>query len=556
MLKALSLFWLIVSPHLAPQKSRLMWVIVFASAATLGVLEAQWILKSAVDIDIAQSNVSAFFTNLMKALAVFFLSFVFWGLQQRLAVIVTEEIFSEIKGKLLAQLFLQPRILFDRISDSDITLRVNVNLRDAAAIFRDDIIAGFVDLLIVIGLVIGALFIHWQGGLSLMFAIFVYGAIVGLSEAPLRKSADNSANARSKQNKLLLDLLGARRDIKLFNVFHTSKVNFTRAVQEVSVAQSHQGVLSSIVRSVAGFVGAISTLIVVAVYGALIIDKDPSMTIGLLVALLGICAVLMKTLTSVLIKVDRIVMSAASLSRVIELLVLPSNQQTSATLIDVETPDIPDLPSIAFVNVGYRGSQGAEPIANLSFHIEAGDRVAIVGNSGSGKSLLLDLLMRMRQPSSGQIFYSGINIEQIPLDLYYSAFGFVGQSSHIMRVTVRQFLAQGWPGQREVDFWRVLELVQLASLVKSMPNELDTTLGFSFWQLTTSQLQRLSIARALIRDPQVLILDDISLGIDQPAELAFMRSLLDDSNAMRTVICTTASPEVAALFDRVITLAG
>jgi ABC-type bacteriocin/lantibiotic exporter with double-glycine peptidase domain len=214
---------------------------------------------------------------------------------------------------------------------------------------------------------------------------------------------------------------------------------------------------------------------------------------------------------------------------------------------------IPDEPTIEFIDVTYALPGKSEILREFSLKINPGDKIAILGASGSGKSLLFDMLMRLREPSQGKILFSGINIKNIDHALYYSAFGFAGQNSHLMRVSLRGFLQQGWPDQRDEDIWHVLYIVGLADLIKSLPLKLDTLMGLDSWQFAAGDRQRLTLARALIRDPQVLLLDEFTAVLDAQTEAALIRNVLDISTK-RTVICATHSSAVAYFFDKKVIL--
>ena len=230
-----------------------------------------------------------------------------------------------------------------------------------------------------------------------------------------------------------------------------------------------------------------------------------------------------------------------------------ADTKLQSTLHSTSEAAIPDTATIEFVNVSYNWPERLVVIKDFSLCIKPGDKVAIVGASGSGKSLLLDLLMRLREPSKGQILFSGINIQQIDHALYYSAFGFVGQNSHLMRVSLRDFLQQGWPDQTDDDLWRILQVVELTAVVQSLPAQLNTFIGPDGWQLAAVDRQRLTLARALIRDPDVLILDEFTAMLETRTEAALVRKVLEAS-PRRTVICTTNSPSVADYFDKKVIL--
>jgi ATP-binding cassette subfamily B protein len=247
-------------------------------------------------------------------------------------------------------------------------------------------------------------------------------------------------------------------------------------------------------------------------------------------------------------RLGRLAVVEPSLRYFIDLMKLDSSTLPART----ETA-IPDAATIEFVGVSYAWSNGTAALRDFSLRTSPGDKLAIVGASGSGKSLLLDLLMRLREPTRGRILFSGIDIAGINHALYYSAFGFVGQNSHLMRVSVRDFLQQGWPDQTDNDLWRILEVVDLAAVVRGLPEALNTLIGPNGWQFPAGDRQRLTLARALIRDPEVLLLDEFTIMLDSETEADLIRRVLKAS-PRRTVICTTHSTTVAAFFDKQVVL--
>ena len=568
MLNSLYLLWQLVRPHLALQRRLLLLALFMTVLATATGLLAPWMLKRIIDTDLPAGDMQMFVISVLKAGAAYLVAYSLWASQQAVAALATERIFLAVKNQLLEQLLDQPRCFFDRLPDAEIAMRLNSNLRDASVTFRDDVIAGIVEILATLGLLGAVLATHWQTGLFLTLALSVYVLLIALVDKPLRSQAWKARDARSAQNALFLDVLAASRDIRIFNLSRKVQDKFSQLTLHVAGEQIILARFSAVLRNGFGLIGALLTLGLIAVSGKLIIEKDYGMSIGLLIALLAIVLILVTTLNQLMLRMGRLIEAEPSLRRVVDLMQSPQLQTNRAVLPPLATvkikaladkslalSDIPDTATIDFKDVSYGRSDGPLVLKNFSLQIAAGEKVAIMGSSGSGKSSLLDLLMRLREPSSGSILYSGIDIRQIAPDLYYSAFGFVGQNSHIMRLSLREFLMQGWPGQIDADLWRVLRLVHMRAAVEALPLQLDTLIGTGEWGFASGQHQRLMVARALVRDPQVLILDEFTSTLDAATEAALVTDVLRECPG-RTVICTTFSPLVAGLFDRVVVLPG
>jgi ABC-type bacteriocin/lantibiotic exporter with double-glycine peptidase domain len=471
-------------------------------------------------------------------------AYALWALQQIVAAKACERLFMDVKTHMLEQLLAHPRNRFDGLSDADIALELNTTVKSASSMFRDDIMAGIVEMLAIVSLLVAATVMHWQAGLFLSLAIVAYVGVLAAIDKPLRAMAAMIGRTTTQQNTAFMDTLAAARDIKVFNLASSMLARYAVTLGRLAKIQFKLVSFEAVLRSCFGLLSVLLTLALTGFLGALIIFKDPAMSIGLLLTLLTISALIVATVNKILMRLGRLAVIEPSLRYFIDMMKLRLPALPAS--MDGE---IPDVATIEFINVSYVWPNGAAALSDFSLRTEAGDKVAIVGASGSGKSLLLDLLMRLREPTQGQILFSGIAIAQIQQALYYSAFGFVGQNSHFMRVSLRDFLQQGWPDQTDEDLWRILHVVELATVVRGLPEQLDTMIGPDGWQFAAGDRQRLTLARALIRDPEVLLLDEFTNMLDSETEAALIRKVIEAS-PKRTIICTTHSSAVADFFNR------
>ncbi len=176
------------------------------------------------------------------------------------------------------------------------------------------------------------------------------------------------------------------------------------------------------------------------------------------------------------------------------------------------------------VHFAYRSSP-TEVLKGLSIHVPAGETHAIVGATGAGKSTVVKLMLRLYEPASGTITLDGIPIEELTLRSLRAATGFVAQDVFLFHGTVRENLAYGRPDATDEEIMRAAEQAEAADFIRAMPAGLDTVVGERGQRLSGGQRQRLTIGRAILADPAVLILDEATSAVDNETEAAIQRSL-------------------------------
>lgn len=167
-----------------------------------------------------------------------------------------------------------------------------------------------------------------------------------------------------------------------------------------------------------------------------------------------------------------------------------------------------------------------EPVLeNLSLHIPAGKTIAIVGSTGSGKSTIVKLLLRLYEINSGEITIDGINIQDIVLYDLRRAIGLVSQDVFLFHGSVRENIAYGSPSAIEKDVMEAAKIAEAHEFIMELPQGYDTIVGERGQKLSGGQRQRLSIARAILKNPPILVLDEATSAVDNETEAAIARSL-------------------------------
>lgn len=192
--------------------------------------------------------------------------------------------------------------------------------------------------------------------------------------------------------------------------------------------------------------------------------------------------------------------------------------------------------SLKFDNVSFKYETGNKPaLKNINLEIYKGKTIALVGKSGAGKSTFVDLVLRFFDPTNGKILLDEENIKNINIDSLRSQIGFVTQETILFNDTIRNNICYGKPGATIEDIKKAAELANAFEFIETLPNKFDTQIGEKGTMLSGGQRQRVSIARAILKNPEILILDEATSSLDSESEAKVQKAvdyLIND----RTVI--------------------
>jgi ATP-binding cassette subfamily B protein len=277
---------------------------------------------------------------------------------------------------------------------------------------------------------------------------------------------------------------------------------------------------------------SLSFIAMLWVGGVMVIRK--AMTVGQLVTFIGYVGMITWPMMAVGYLVNLLQRGLAAAERVEKIFKTPVDVlDTAAT--DFSISDISG--SIEFDNVSFTYPGTDEVILpNLSLSIESGKKLAIIGATGSGKSTLVHLLPRLLEPTSGAIKIGGHDIQKIPLTLLRQSIGFVQQESFLFSDTLAENISFGLPDATDSSIITAAETSQLQLDVDQFPNGLETIIGERGITLSGGQKQRAAIARAVIKNPKILILDDSLSAVDTYTEEEILNRIRPIMKERTTII--------------------
>ncbi|MDH5766984.1 MAG: ABC transporter ATP-binding protein/permease, partial [Gammaproteobacteria bacterium] len=191
--------------------------------------------------------------------------------------------------------------------------------------------------------------------------------------------------------------------------------------------------------------------------------------------------------------------------------------------------------AVRIENIGFAYGEGERVLDNVSLDIKAGEKVALVGASGGGKSTLVQVVLGLYPPNEGQIYFDNVPVTEIGLDVVREHVATVLQHPALFNDSIRHNLDMG-KGIDEEKLWQALDIAQLKQVVEDTPDGLDTIVGRNGIRLSGGQRQRLAIARMILMNPRVVILDEASSALDTETESRLHQALEKFLQSRTTII--------------------
>lgn len=286
----------------------------------------------------------------------------------------------------------------------------------------------------------------------------------------------------------------------------------------------------------AAFIPVIRMIIVVGFSGILLgagqMTLHGSLNVGLYSILVFMSQRLLWPLTRLGDTLDLYQRAMASTARVTQLLATQPSLQEDGSDIDRKTI----AGAIEFRDVSFAYTQKQQVLNKVSFSIEAGQTVAFVGATGSGKSTLVKLLLRFYAPTDGTIYLDGKDLAKLSAKSLRRAIGYVSQDSYLFHGSVGENISYGSFASAPDDIIAAAQQAESYSFIRELPEGLDTIIGERGQKLSGGQRQRVSIARALIKQPPIFILDEATSAVDNETEAAIQRSLDGITRGRTTII--------------------
>ena len=450
--------------------------------------------------------------------AAFLVQHIFNSLRILLNNTFEQRVIFDLRSDLYSHIQLLPLRWFDNRATGDLMTRVIEDVNAVERMLIDGIeqgVVAFLQVLIVTGVMF---YLNWKLALLALipFPLLIGGALTYTLTAHRRYRMQR--RAASSMNALLHDNLSGIRQIKSFVREREQHARFNRVSDELrraTLVVMKVWALYSPAMSLFESIGAI----VVLGFGSLAV-LNGSLAIGDLVAMLMLIAFLYDPIGR-LHQLNQLVQAGrAAGERVFEILdeQIEPGRSGGEALGTIRG-------EIRYQDVSFAYAGGAPALSNISFHARPGDTVALVGATGAGKSTVVNLLARLYEFSSGSIEIDGRSIRDFTLDSLREKIGIVTQESFLFNGTIRENLLLGRPEASEAELIEATEAANARGFIDRLPNGFESVVGERGVKLSVGEKQRLSIARALLKDPPILILDEATASVDTATERLIQQAL-------------------------------
>ena len=313
--------------------------------------------------------------------------------------------------------------------------------------------------------------------------------------------------------------LSGVRVIRAFNKQDDEREEFNRINENLTGAQCRVGGISALMNPLTYVI--VNLGIVVLIYvGAIRVDTG-IITQGMVVALINYMSQILTELVKFANVVVTITKALAGAKRVSDVFDIQSSQCFGTRTEGEKTDEI-----LRFDNVSVQYYSETQPaLSSVNFSVKAGETVGILGGTGSGKSTLVNLIPRFYDVTQGSVLYQGADLREYDRDVLRNRMGIVPQKAVLFRGTIRDNLKWGNPDATDEELWQALRIAQAEDFVRQKERGLDEPVEQGGRNFSGGQRQRLTIARALVRKPEILILDDSASALDYATEASLRMAL-------------------------------
>ncbi|XP_062010209.1 ABC transporter B family member 26, chloroplastic-like [Rosa rugosa] len=503
----------------------------------------------------AQSGNAAVFFRNSKLLAVLCItSGICSGLRSGCFGIANIVLVKRLRETLYSVVLVQDISFFDRESVGDLTSRLGADCQRLSLVIANDINLILRNGLQGTGALINLLILSWPLALSALVICGVLSVIFLLYSKYQKKAAKLTQDFTAGANEVAQETLSLMRTVRVFGTERKEIGRFKGWLDKVAFINIRESMAHGF-WSMSFHTLYRSTQVIAVVLGGISIMSG-RVSPEQLTKYVLYCEWLIYATWRVTDNLSSLVQSVGASEKVLQLMdLLPSDQFVSK---GVKLQRV--MGHIQFVNVSFHYPSRAKVaiLEDINISIQANEVVAIVGLSGSGKSTLVNLLLRLYEPINGQINIDGIPIRELDIRWLRGKVGFVSQEPNLFHMTIKSNIKYGCSDDiKEEDIKSAAKLAYAHNFISSLPDGYDTLVDDNL--LSGGQKQRIAIARAILRDPAILILDEATSALDSEAEhhiKGVLHAMRNDVKARRTVIVIAHRLSTIEAADRTIVMDG
>ncbi len=410
---------------------------------------------------------------------------------------------------------------FDTTSQGEVLSRITNDVDTVSQTLNQSLSQIITSVVTVIGVLVMMLTISWQMTLVALLIVPLSMGIIGLVISQSQKYFKQQQDYLGHVNGHVEEMFGGHLVMKAFNGEAESVQRFTGLNNTLYISAWKSQFLSGLMFPIMGFVGNLG-YVGICILGGYLAAQN-AITVGDIQAFIQYVRSFTQPLTQIANISNILQQTAAAAERVFEFLAE-----------EEEIPDVADAVRpegiqghVVFQNVQFGYDSDKEVIHNFSADVKPGQKIAIVGPTGAGKTTMVKLLMRFYDVDSGAILIDGHNIREFRREDLRCMFGMVLQDTWLYNDTIMENIRYGWPGASDEEVIAAAKAARVDHFVRTLPEGYGLVLNEEVTNISQGQKQLLTIARAILTDPKMLILDEATSSVDTRTEVLIQEAMVN-----------------------------
>lgn len=435
---------------------------------------------------------------------------------------------KDLRGAMYRKILSLPVSFFTESRKGDMMSRMSNDVGEV----EGNILGSLIELInapfMLISTLVTLYFLSPQMTLFSLLVLPVMGTMIALIGKSLKKDSHEAQNEMGTIFSIVDETLKSSKVIKIFNAEKIMDNRFMQSMNKWISSSINLGRKKELASPMSEFLGSI-TFLIIAWYGGKQIIIEQSISPADFLVFLGIFFQILPPAKSLSTSISNVQKGEASLIRVLEILDADVKIEEVSEPVSITTLEN----NIEFKNIGFYYDKDNLILKNFNLTIPKGKTVALVGQSGSGKTTIANLLARFYDVSEGEILIDGVSIKHLKLEEYRKLLGMVTQESVLFNDSVFNNILMGKPDATKEEVIEAAKIANADTFITQLPNGYDTNIGDDGGKLSGGQKQRVSIARAVLKNPPIMILDEATSALDTESE-KFVQDALEKMMANRT----------------------
>ncbi|MEG2957357.1 MAG: ABC transporter ATP-binding protein, partial [Christensenellaceae bacterium] len=511
--------------YLKPYKKKMIVMLIFALIATMFLIIGPRLLGEATNtifagvantIEGQDASANIDFIKLSAILAslvvIYGLSGLFSYMQQKTTAKISQSAIFDLRESVDRKIQALPLNYFDTHTRGDILSRTTTDIERISATLQQSMTQLITAVFTITGIIVMMFMLSWQ---MTLIALLVLPIALFLSSRVVKKSQKyyiGQQDKLGKVNSYVEEMYTGHNIIKLYGTEGRTEEDFDKMNDELYADAQKSQFASSIIMPVTNFVGNLGYVGICVLGGVL--TSNGTLTVGAIQAFIQYMQQFTQPIVQTANIANLLQSTVAAAERVFEMLDEPEqvSENENLKVIDHTTGEI------TFDHVKFGYSPEKILISDMNLHVKPGQKVAIVGPTGAGKTTLVNLLMRFYELNDGSIKIDHIDIRDISRQNLRSLFGMVLQDTWLYSGTIRDNIRYGRPDATDEEVVNACKMANVDFFVNSLPGGYDMMINEEASNISQGQKQLLTIARAFCAEPQILILDEATSSVDTRTE--------------------------------------